>query len=264
MRANSPRMTSLTFIFKIWYRNFIVFRKTFFISLFWVVLEPVFFLGALGYGLGSFVSQIQGLSYVEFFVPGLICNTAMMVAFFSSTYESFSKLTHQRLFETQVLTPITAREIALGEILWGATKGLLSALAVVGVALVVGAIHYRFLLPTLLVVFIASLGFSAFGFLVTTLVKNYDQIIYPTSGLIIPMSLFAGAYFPVDSLPDALRGISYFFPLTHAVSLSRSFLTENLIPNWQIFIHLAYLLAFLLVTSRYAVRRLDQKLTLHR
>jgi lipooligosaccharide transport system permease protein len=57
---------------------------------------------------------------------------------------------------------------------------------------------------------------------VTSKVHNYDQIIYPTSGLIVPLSLFSGTYFPLASLPKGLQYLAYISPLTHAVEVTRS------------------------------------------
>ncbi|MGE0631704.1 MAG: ABC transporter permease, partial [Pseudobdellovibrionaceae bacterium] len=70
---------------EVWHRNFLYFRYSWKVSVFWIILEPLFYLGAIGYGLGAFVSNIQGISYVDWFFPGLLCSTAMMVSFFEGT-----------------------------------------------------------------------------------------------------------------------------------------------------------------------------------
>ena len=90
----------------VWSRNFLYFKKTIMVSLFWIVLEPVIYLGAIGFGLGAFVSNMGGLSYIEFFFPALLCTTAMMVAFFEGTYGNYTKLTHQKTYATIMLTRV--------------------------------------------------------------------------------------------------------------------------------------------------------------
>ena len=179
----------------VWQRNFKQFRKTWLVSFFWIILEPTFFLIAIGYGLGAYVSNTAGVPYSEFFFPALICNTAMMVAFFESTYGNFSKLTYQRTYHTMILTPLDPSEIVLGEIFWAASKGTISAIGVSIVATIFGINVSWMLIPLVMFSFIVSLMFSALGMLVTTKVKNFDSIIYPTSKIIIPLSLFSNTYF---------------------------------------------------------------------
>jgi hypothetical protein len=56
------------------------FKKTFFVTLFWTVIEPLIYLGAFGFGFGRYVPPIEGLPFIDFYYPGLLCSTAMMVA----------------------------------------------------------------------------------------------------------------------------------------------------------------------------------------
>ena len=57
---------------QVWRRNFLFFRKTFLVSVFWTVLEPTMYLLAIGFGLGRFVEQIENLTFIEFYYPGLL------------------------------------------------------------------------------------------------------------------------------------------------------------------------------------------------
>lgn len=246
-------------IFKVWNRNFLQFRKSLLVNLFWIVLEPLFYLVALGYGLGSFIPTISGVAYADFFFPGLLCITSMMVAFFVSTYDCFSKLTHQKIYRTMILTPLTPDQIVIGEILWAATKGTISALGVTVVASFFGHIDSWMILPALSVVFLSAVVFAAIGMIVTSLVHNYEAIIYPTSGFIIPMSLFSGTYFPIKELPLGLEYLSYIFPLSHSVNLVRGLLLHQRL-EWIHAVNLAVLLVLAIVLIRIAIRRITQRL----
>jgi len=241
-----PWTQLFSLVYQIWRRDFLQFRRTWLISVIWIIMEPLFILGSIGFGLGSYVSTIQGVSYVEFFYPGLICSSSMFVAYFVSTYDNFTKLTHQQLFATFMLSPMEAREIVLGEVLWAATKGTISAAGVSVIASFFGLVESWYILPAMLIVFLSSVVFAAFGMLVTTFVENYDQIIYPSSGLIIPMSLFSGTYFPIEHLPVVLKYLVYIFPLTHAVRAVRALLLDGfdggMVLNCFYLIVLAYFL----------------------
>ena len=248
----------LKMVAQLWLRSFKQFRDTFWVSLFWVILEPLFTLGAVGFGLGTYVSNIEGISYADFFFPALLCVSGMFVGFFVGTYDNFSKLTHEHLFSTQILTPVEPSEIVWSAILWGGCKGLFSAFGITIVASFFGLVDNWRIIPALLVVFLVSLVFTAFGMLITTLVKSYDEIIYPSSGLIIPMSLFSGTYFPIDHLPFGLKYVTYLLPLTHAVRVVRSLLVSGF--DWWMLANLGFLLVLLLLLIRVSTIRLTNRL----
>lgn len=212
---------------KVWQRDFLYFKKTWLVSLFWIVLEPVIYLGAMGFGLGAFVNNINGVSYIEFFFPALLSTTAMLVAFFESTYGNYTKLTHQRTYATIMLTRIGPDEIIAGELLWAASKGFFSVLGVTFVALFFGLIDNYKILLAMPVLFLLSCLFSCIGMIFTSVARNYDSFIYSTSGLIVPMSLLSGTYFPLEQLPSGIRYLAYLSPLTHGVAAVRGILHEG-------------------------------------
>ncbi len=240
-------------VFVVWSRNFLQFKKSLGVNLFWIVLEPLFYLIALGYGLGSLISSVEGESYADFFFPALLCITTMLVPFFECTYGAYTKLSHTKLFKTYLLTPISPQEILAGEVFWAASKGLMSALGVALVAAFFGHVQSFMILPALLVLFLNSLFFASLGIVVTTYVQNYDGIIYPTSGIIMPMSLFAGTYFPIESLSLWIQIPIYFLPLSHAVQLVRDLMNHH----WNYFMlgHLLILAALVFFTYKWALHR---------
>lgn len=243
---------------KVWQRNFLYFKKTWLVSLFWIVLEPVIYLGAMGFGLGSFVNNIGGLTYIEFFFPALLSTTAMLVSFFESTYGNYTKLTHQRTYSTIMLTRIGPDEIVAGELLWAASKGFFSVLGVALVAGFFGLIEDYKILLALPILFLISCLFSTIGMIFTSIARNYDSFIYSTSGLIVPMSLLSGTYFPLDQLPVGLRYLSYLFPLTHGVAAVRGVLQNG---NTMVILgHILFLFVATLICMNISFFRIRGKL----
>lgn len=243
---------------KVWSRNFYYFRKTWLVTAFWTVLEPLMYLGAFGYGVGSFINNVEGMAYVDFFFPGLLCTTALLVAYFESTYTNYTKLTHQKLYSSWLLTPLDAKEIILGEILWGATKGFIGSLGVLLVSTAFGLVKTWMFLPALLVVFILAFIFACVGMIFTSFAKNYDSFIFSSSGILIPMTLISGTYFPIDSLYIVLKIVAYIFPLAHAVDIVRGLMTGQ-IKVIYIF-QLVYMLLLAFGLLKIAVSRLEKKL----
>ena len=187
------------------------------------------YLVAIGFGLGRFVEQIENLSFIEFYYPGLLASTAMMVSYFESTYPNYTKLVYQKTFSTMLLTPLNPNQILFGEILWGATKGFIGVCGVIFVSLFFGLFKFQ-ILTALPILFLLCLVFSSFGLIMTATAKNYDSFIFSTSGLIIPMSLISGTYFSLQNSPILVKGLAQILPLTHAVSLTRTILYRKLEP----------------------------------
>ncbi len=242
----------------VWFRNFLLFKRSWSVSVFWILIEPIVILGSIGYGVGAYINNVNGIPYVDFYFPALLASTSMMVAFFESTYGNFSRLTYQSTYITMILSPLTVGEIVLGEILWGATKGSLSALGIVLVGLPLGLVDSFIILPVLVVIFISSFLFASLGMLVTSIVKNYDAIIYPTSGLIVPMSLLCGTYFSIEKFPIIIKYLVYLLPLTHTVAVTRGLMTRGF--EWTYLFNIIALITVSVVLVRKATDNIKKRL----
>jgi lipooligosaccharide transport system permease protein len=243
---------------KVWNRNFFYFRKTWLVTAFWTVLEPLMYLGAFGYGVGSFINNVEGIAYVDFFFPGLLCTTALLVSYFESTYANYTKLTHQKLYASWLLTPLGAKDIIVGEILWGATKGFIGSLGVLLVSSFFGLVKSWMFLPGLIVVFVLAFIFSCVGMIITSYARNYDSFIFSSSGILIPMTLISGTYFPIDSLYIILKIVAYVFPLAHAVDIVRGLMLGQV--KILFIIQFLYMLALAWGLLKFAILRLEKKL----
>lgn len=237
----------------VWRRNFLHFRYTFWVTLCWIFIEPLLFLVAIGYGIGNFVSDINGKSYIDFYFPALLSVTAFSVPFFESTYNYYSKLTHQKTYQTILMTPISASEILWAELLWGASKGILSCLAVSIIARVLNIYHSWLIFPVFLVLFLIAFIGSASGLLFTTFAKNYDFFNYAISGFLLPMSFFSDTYFPINQLPTAVQFLIHFFPLIHGVKAVRLLLDGT--SHSTLYLSIFLLLVMALLLTRIVYRR---------
>lgn len=244
----------------VWRRNFLYFRYTVFAALSWIFVEPLLYLVALGFGLGQFVDEIQGQSYAQFIAPALMGTTAMFVGFFEGAYGTFTKLTRQNTLHTIIIAPIGADEVTIGEIGWATTKAFLSVLAVGMVVVALGLVPVQQIIIPLLYLFLTCWVFAAFGVMLSTAAKSYDWFIYYQSGLITPMSLFCGTYFPLSELPYWLKGVAYALPLTHTMEAVRISLKGQLHP--QMIINLIVLLVLGLSFTHIASARMQRKLIL--
>ena len=216
--------TDLTLrLFAVWRRHMLVFSRHLWANLLTGFFEPLFYLVGFGIGVGRFVGELNGISYAAFIAPAIVASSAMYVASFECTYGCFLRLTYQRTYDAIVSTPVSVAEVAAGEMLFAATKALLSGtvilLSILTFRLVPGAHATAVLVP--LAAFLTGLLFAALGMTLATLVSTLDHFSFYVSLVLMPMFVFSGVFFPVESLPAVARGIAWFVPLMHAARLCR-------------------------------------------
>lgn len=206
----------------VWDRNRIVWAQGAWVStIFGELMEPILYIFAFGYGLGSMVPSVGGVPYISFIVPGALAMSVMYSASFECTYGSFTRMSRQKTYEAIMLTPVALEEVVAGDIFWGATKGLVGGFFVVLVVSVAGlAQHFSIVLavPFALVV---GLTFASMAQLMTSLAKNYDFFTYYYTVVLTPFWLLSGAFFPLEQLGPFWHGVGKFLPLYHAVSAFR-------------------------------------------
>lgn len=251
----------IRYAFKVWYRDFLVWTRYWWTSLIGGLGEPVLYFLAMGYGLGSFVQNIQGYPYVQFLAPGLICSTIMHSASFETTYSSYTRMAIQKTYHSIAVTPINVGEVIAGEILWGATKAMLSGTIMLLAVLVMGILpkehlsNLVFLVPLLVV---EAILFSALGMLMTSFANDYDFFTYYFTLGLEPMFLFSGTFFPLTSLPPLVQKAAFILPLVHPVAIARSLVLGIPYPYavwgliWTIFLAFA--------VSAWAIRRMVKRL----
>lgn len=247
-------------ISRVWLRYYTVFTKSVVFYLVTTFVQPLLFLLAFGVGVGALVGVLTAngahVTYRAFVFSGVIGQTALFSGFFEASYGAFVRMYYQRVFQAIAITPITLSEVLWGELLWDATKAGIAAEGVALIGVATGDFSPWCLLPLLPVCFFASLLFSGMGLASAAYARDIDQLSYPQYLLVMPMFLFCGVFYPIESLPQPLQLIAWFFPLTAVNSLVRT-LTLNLpFQWWAVPILLAWLTALVLLSRRAMFRRL--------
>ena len=242
----------------VWRRNFLVWKKLAIPSVLGNLADPMIYMFGLGYGLGSLMPQVNGGSYISFLAGGTLCASTMNAATFESLYSGFSRMHVQRTWEAIMNAPVALDDVMAGELVWSATKSLLSGTAILIVILLLGLTHSPWALAVLPVIFLAGLTFSALGLIMTTLAPSYDFFMYYFTLFITPMTLLSGVFFPLSQLPAPLQAAAQFLPLTHAVSLVRPLLHGDIPQN--MLLHVVVLATITAVAFAVAVRLARRRL----
>ena len=225
----------------IWHRNFLVWRKLAIPSVLGNLADPLIYMLGLGYGLGGLLPQVSGVSYVSFLAAGTVVSSTMNAATFESLYSAFSRMHVQKTWDAILNTPLSIDHVLTGELIWAASKSLLSGLAILLVIAGLGLTSSFLALCVIPVIFLTGLAFAAMGLIVCALAPSYDFFMYYFTLFITPMLLVSGVFFPADQLPATLHLIAAWLPLSHAVQLARPLLLGNVPDN--ALAHIAALLA---------------------
>ena len=220
--------------------------------------EPLLYLLGLGFGLGMFVGDIEGLPYLVFLASGIVASSAMNTASFEALYSVFTRMIPQRTYEAMLATPLTVDDIVAGEMLWCATKSLISGIAILIVASFLGVVNSFSALLVIPVLFLIGLCFSGLALVMTSFSRSYDYFNYYFTLFITPMFIFCGVFYPIETLPDFLEPVARALPLAHAIALTRPLIAG--LPVESAFIHILALAAYALAGYYIAVILIRKRL----
>jgi lipooligosaccharide transport system permease protein len=229
----------------VWRRNLLVWRKLAIPSMIGNLADPMLYMLGFGYGLGRMMPDAFGTSYIAFLAAGTVCSSTMMSASFEAMYSGFSRMHMQKTWEAIMNAPLNLDDVVLGELLWAASKSLLSGCAVLLVAAALGLCGSWLSLWVLPVIFIAGLAFAGLGLIMTALSPSYDFFVYYFTLVITPMMLMSGVFFPTDELPQALQLATAMLPLSHAVALVRPLMSDVVPAQW--WLHLCVLALYAII-----------------
>ena len=237
----------------VWAREWTVFRYFWRNRTFGAVVEPVINLVAFGFGFGKLVSHIAGIPYIQFVGTGAVATGVLFSAVFSGMFDTLYKRRYQRVYDAMLATPVDVEEIVTGEMLFLGTRAGVYGAAPLLVAFCFGLRPEPAMLLVPFIGILTGIGFAAFGMLFAALVQSFDGFSYVISGLITPLFLVAGTFFPLTRLPVWMRGFAQVNPLYHCVELVRH-CAFGLRPGPDV-LHVGVLVLFALLAWRAAVWR---------
>jgi lipooligosaccharide transport system permease protein len=234
---------------RVFEHRWLQYRRTFRASIFTSFLSPVLFLTAMGLGLGSYVSDaaiddIGGVSYLVFLAPGLLAATAMQAASFEATFPIMGGLVWTRIFHAMHASPISPRDIALGNLLWISARLTLISTVFTGVIVLFGAAASPLIVLAIPAATLTGLAFAAPIAAFSATQKTPDRFAAIFRFGVTPLFLFSGTFFPLDSLPEAVRPVAWITPLYHGGALTRGLSLGTLLDDPVLaLIHVLVLLA---------------------
>lgn len=181
--------------------------------------QPLLFLVAFGFGIGSMFEKAGGGDYIQYLIPGIIGMTLL----FSSVMNGMSLIWDKQFgfLKETLVAPVPRIYLLTGRALGGATTSVMQGLIVLVVSFFMGfRIHNWWLfIPGLILMLGIALMFTLLGTSIASRVE--DMQAFPTimNFMIMPMFFLSGALFPVNNFPLAVKVISYLNPMTYCVDL---------------------------------------------
>ncbi|GAA4961696.1 ABC transporter permease [Actinoplanes utahensis] len=213
-------MTAATYVFEYHLVNY---RRTWRATVLSSVVLPLLTMLGFGLGVGAFVTgDVQGFSYLEWMVPGLIATTAVQTAVGEATWPVMSGFAWVKSYFAQAAAPLRAGDILGGHLAFMLFRVLLSVASFLLVALLFGAIRSPGAVAVLPIAALLGFATAAPAAAYTASVTSDMFLAVLFRFVVLPMSLFSGVFFPIESLPGALRWIAHVLPLWHGVDLCRT------------------------------------------
>jgi ABC-2 type transport system permease protein len=218
--------------------------------------QPLLFLLALGYGLGSVYKKAGQGNYLEFLTPGIIVQTLL----FSGVFWGIQILFDKRFgfLKEMLVAPVPRSRILLGNSLGGATISLIQAVLVFVISFGLGfrPANWALMPLAILIMIVLSLALTSFGAGIASMVDDFQGFQAINNFLIFPMFFLSSALYPLNNVPVALKALAAINPITYAVDGLRYALTSQ--SHFSIGVDMIALSITLVAAIWFAVNRFNR------
>ncbi|HEX6301268.1 MAG TPA: ABC transporter permease [Acidimicrobiia bacterium] len=245
----------------------IAYRRTWRGTVITSFVNPVFFLAAMGAGLGTLVDDGTGrtlsISYLAFVASGLMAANAMQNGAGDGSFPVMAGIIWRKNFHGTITTPLGPADIIWGRLIWGVGRLTFVLLVFAVIAFLFGALDIGPALAAIPPAVLTGIAFTTTITAWTLTQKDGRSLSTLFRFLIVPLFLFSGTFFPISQLPGWLEPVAYLTPLFHGVELVRKFalpgVDESIITSIPAWLHFAYLLVMAIVGLYFSIRLLDKR-----
>ncbi len=254
MRVSLPHAVA------VWRRNSALYRRTWKLNLLPNFFEPILYLVSIGIGVGAYVDQMGGTSYIAFLAPGLVAVAAMNGASFEVTYNAYVRLNFEKTYDSMLTTPIQPEDVLAGEVLWAVTRASIYGGCFFLVVAAVGLAPLPEALWAIPIIPLTGLLFASIGIGFSLRIPSIDLFSFYFTLFLTPLFLFSDIFFPLqERLSGAWLTVAEVLPLLHTVRLVRAAFRgdASLALAWDVLYVMALSGILLFVAARVTRRRLS-------
>ena len=194
-------------------RFFSVYRQTVVPGL----ITSALYIAIFGFTLEQRISEIQGVPYTLFILPGLI----MMNTLTNATANTSSSMLQMKLLQQlpDLLTaPLSGLEISLAYIIGGAVRGLVNGILVLILGVLLIKMPVKDPVGTIAFIFLVSWAFSSMGLLLGQLSESWDQLAMMQNFFLTPLSFLGGIFYSIEMLPNWAQTLSFINPIYYMIN----------------------------------------------
>ena len=221
-------------------RFFSVYRQTVIPGL----ISSILYILIFGFTLEQRISEIQGVSYTMFILPGLIMMNTLTNAS-SNTSSSMLQMKLLQQLPDLLTAPLSGIEIALAYIIGGAVRGMVNGILVLLVGVLLIDLPIYDIGGTLLFLFLVSWAFSSMGLVMGQIAESWDQLAMIQNFFLTPLSFLGGVFYSIKMLPNWAQSLSYFNPIYYMINGIRYTILEKSDSSVMISLWMAVLLTIL-------------------
>lgn len=242
-------------IYSILWSDLVTLKRRWVRYLITTLMSPLLYLMAFGWGLGRGINM-NGMSYLEFVIPGIIALTAMNASFNGAGIRLNVDRLYFRSFDESLMAPVSNISLLIGRSMIGMVRGLISSSAFVMLALAIApSMHIE---PVFFVILLIScMTFASMGVLAALLARTHEDMATFSSLILMPMTFLGGTFFSLSQVPEWLRFVLCILPLTHSSACLRALALGQPMP-WGSFIAIVLFLSAFLLLGGIALRRMSE------
>lgn len=205
--------------------------------------------------IGRRIGDMNGYSYMDFIVPGLILMAVINNAY-ANVVSSFFSQKFQRNIEELLVSPVPNYVILIGFVVGGSARGLIVGLIASIVAMFFSGFYMHNIFIATTVVLLSSVVFSLGGLINAIYANKFDDVTIVPTFILTPLIYLGGVFYSIDLLPDFWKAVSHVNPIFYMVDAFRYGILG--ISDVNIFYALLILLAFVVGLFSYALLLLNR------
>ena len=207
--------------------------RTLWQSLITPVITTALYFVVFGTALGSRMTEMQGVAYGSFIVPGLTLLSVFMQSIFNASFGIYFPKFTGTIYEL-LSAPISSFEAVLAYVGAAATKSVILALVTLATATLFVPVHVAHPVAMILFLLGITVGFCVFGFAIGVWAQNFEQLQIIPMLVITPLTFLGGAFYSIKAIPEPFRTVTLFNPIVHLISGFRwSFFSVTDVPVWS-------------------------------
>lgn len=190
------------------------------------VISTCLYFVVFGSAIGSLITEVDGVSYGAFIVPGLIMLSLLTQSITNAAFGIYFPKFTGTIFEL-LSAPVSPLEVVLGHVGAAATKSILLGLIILGTASLIVPLEITHPVWMALFLVLTALTFSLLGFIIGIWADNFEKLQVIPLLVVTPLAFLGGSFYSIGMLPPVWQTVSLFNPVVYLISGFRWSFYEN-------------------------------------